>query len=243
MSVDIASLAKLQFAAGAGSRERAPSIQKLTQEFESIFLTQMLAVMRESVGSEGLFEGSTGQDIYDSMMDQALAKALASQGGIGLAGPLLRHLEGLDGEAGTAADNLGEAAVAVPGAAPEHVHLDALGRRLQDMVANFEVTSRPGWRRDPFTDEWAFHRGLDLAAPEGTEVLSATPGRVVFSGEQGGYGKTVIVEDRGNRVRYAHLKDIHVNEGEEVKAGQQLGEVGSTGRSTGPHLHLEVEKR
>lgn len=247
MSADLTAVAQIQFDRVSGSRERSPSLKKLTQEFEAIFLHQLLSVMRESVGSDGIFEESAGQDIYTSMMDQAVARALALQGGIGLAAPLLRHLEGAQAEAGEAGGKLDgvQGAAAVPPAAdPPPMQLAAAGRRLTAMVEEFEYSSGPGWRRDPFTAEWRYHRGLDLAAPEGTEVLSVTGGRVVFSGEQGGYGRTVIVEDsRGNRVRYAHLKDIHVQEGEEVQRGQKLGEVGSTGRSTGPHLHLEVEGR
>ncbi len=246
MSADLTAVAQIQFDRVSGSRERSPSLKKLTQEFEAIFLHQLLSVMRESVGSDGIFEESAGQDIYMSMMDQAVARALAMQGGIGLAAPLLRHLEGVQPEgepSGGAAEVVPAAAVPpAPEAAP--MQLAAVGRRLTAMVEQFEYSSGPGWRRDPFTAEWRYHRGLDLAAPEGTEVVSVAGGRVVFSGEQGSYGKTVIVEDsRGNRVRYAHLKEVHVREGEEVQRGQRLGEVGSTGRSTGPHLHLEVERR
>lgn len=242
MSVDLTTLAQLGFERSTAGRERAPSLQKLAQEFESIFLTQMLSVMRESVGGDGIFEESAGQDIYNSMMDQALGQALAARGGIGLAAPLLRHLEGV--ESGLNGNGTRQATAAVPVADPANLQVAAAGRRLQEMVQQFEVSSGPGWRTDPLTSEWAYHRGLDLAAPEGTAVPSVTGGQVVFSGDQGSYGKTVIVEDRGgNRVRYAHLKTIHVEEGELIKRGQLLGEVGSTGRSTGPHLHMEVEKR
>jgi murein DD-endopeptidase MepM/ murein hydrolase activator NlpD len=251
MSADLTAVAQIQFDRVSGSREQSPSLKKLTQEFEAIFLHQLLSVMRETVGSDGIFEESAGQDIYTSMMDQAVARALALQGGIGLAAPLLRHLEGAQAEAaeaGAMPEGVGGAAAVPrspdPSPDPAPIQLAAAGRRLTAMVEGFEYSSGPGWRRDPFTTEWRYHRGLDLAAPEGTEVLSVAGGRVVFSGEQGSYGRTVIVEDsRGNRVRYAHLKDIHVQEGEEVQRGQKLGEVGSTGRSTGPHLHLEVEGR
>lgn len=105
-----------------------------------------------------------------------------------------------------------------------------------------EVTDGFGLRRDPFGDGSAeFHAGQDIAAPRGTPVVSAADGTVSFAGQQNGYGNIVIV-DHGNGIstRYGHLSKIVVVEGQELKRGATLGEVGSTGRSTGPHLHYEV---
>jgi peptidoglycan hydrolase FlgJ len=103
------------------------------------------------------------------------------------------------------------------------------------------VTSKFGWRRDPLTGAAKFHKGVDLAMAYGTEVKAAAAGRVVFAGERGGYGNMVIVEHAGGQqTRYAHLSAGNVRAGETVDAGQVIGRVGSTGRSTGPHLHFEV---
>jgi murein DD-endopeptidase MepM/ murein hydrolase activator NlpD len=103
------------------------------------------------------------------------------------------------------------------------------------------VTSAFGWRQDPFTDKAKFHQGVDLRAAYGQEVHSAAAGRVVFSGEQGGYGTTVLVEHAdGTRTRYAHLSARLVEKGEELSAGQTLGRAGRSGRATGTHLHFEV---
>lgn len=103
-----------------------------------------------------------------------------------------------------------------------------------------------GWRTDPFTGERAFHAGSDLAAADGTPILAIADGVVVHAGYSGGFGGLVIIEHtvRGERVAsyYAHMWEtgIHVTEGQTVTAGQHIGDVGSSGRSTGPHLHLEV---
>jgi murein DD-endopeptidase MepM/ murein hydrolase activator NlpD/Rod binding domain-containing protein len=103
------------------------------------------------------------------------------------------------------------------------------------------VTSAFGWRRDPITGALRFHQGIDLRAAFGEAVTAAAAGRVVFSGEQGGYGTTVVIEhDNGIQTRYAHLSSALVRAGEIVKAGDILGRAGSSGRSTGPHLHFEV---
>lgn len=104
-----------------------------------------------------------------------------------------------------------------------------------------KVTSAYGWRRDPFTQATTFHRGVDVRAAAGDEVASAGAGRVVFSGTDGGYGRTVVVEHAdGRSTRYAHLSSILVDEGDEVTDGQTVGLVGQSGRATAPHLHFEV---
>jgi murein DD-endopeptidase MepM/ murein hydrolase activator NlpD len=104
-----------------------------------------------------------------------------------------------------------------------------------------EVTSAFGWRRDPFTNRLKFHQGVDLRAAYGQDVQAAGAGKVVFSGEQGGYGTSVVIEHRdGTRTRYAHLSAVTVERGDEVSAGETVGRAGRSGRATGTHLHFEV---
>ncbi len=108
-------------------------------------------------------------------------------------------------------------------------------------IKDFTMSSGYGYRRDPVYGAQRFHEGLDFAAPTGTEVYATADGRVEVADRKGGYGNVIDVAHGYNYVtRYAHLSKILVSEGEEVKRGQLIGYVGSTGKSTGPHLHYEV---
>jgi murein DD-endopeptidase MepM/ murein hydrolase activator NlpD len=102
-------------------------------------------------------------------------------------------------------------------------------------------SSNFGVRIDPFTGQRAFHDGIDFPAPVGTPVFAAASGTVVFAGVQPEYGKMVEI-DHGNGLvsRYAHASKLLVKEGDLVVTGQRIANVGTTGRSTGPHLHFEV---
>jgi murein DD-endopeptidase MepM/ murein hydrolase activator NlpD len=103
------------------------------------------------------------------------------------------------------------------------------------------ITSAYGWRSDPFTGKTAWHAGMDIAAATGEPVAACWDGQVVFAGRKGGYGNTVILEHQGGWCSvYGHLSQIEVAEGDSVPAGRKIAEVGSTGRSTGPHLHFEL---
>ncbi|MFZ5811277.1 MAG: peptidoglycan DD-metalloendopeptidase family protein [Thermodesulfobacteriota bacterium] len=103
------------------------------------------------------------------------------------------------------------------------------------------ITSSYGWRDDPFTKKTAWHAGIDVAASSGAPVAACWDGQVVFAGWKGGYGNTVILEHQGGwRSVYGHLSSIDVASGDSVAAGRKIAEVGSTGRSTGPHLHFEL---
>jgi murein DD-endopeptidase MepM/ murein hydrolase activator NlpD len=102
-------------------------------------------------------------------------------------------------------------------------------------------TSSYGFRFDPFTKRPAFHSGLDFAGAMMAPVYATAPGVVSFTGVRSGYGNTIEVDHgRGFKTRYAHLAKISVRPGQRVGLGQRLGGIGSTGRSTGPHLHYEV---
>ncbi len=105
----------------------------------------------------------------------------------------------------------------------------------------YRVSSKYGNRSDPFSRKAAFHSGTDMAAPHGSSVYSAGDGVVIFSGRNGGYGKVVKIKHAGGLISfYAHLSSYSVVKGQKVKAGSIIAKVGSSGRSTGPHLHFEV---
>ncbi|MBI4168944.1 MAG: peptidoglycan DD-metalloendopeptidase family protein [Acidobacteria bacterium] len=98
-----------------------------------------------------------------------------------------------------------------------------------------------GWRRDPFTGMRDFHQGLDLVAPLGTKIVAPADGIVTRVGPSGGFGQSVIIaHGYGIITRYGHLSSSNVRVGQRVKRGDVIGTVGSTGRSTGPHVHYEL---
>ena len=99
-----------------------------------------------------------------------------------------------------------------------------------------------GWRLHPILGSWLMHAGRDFAAPEGTPVVAALSGQVLSSGLAGGYGVAIELEHAEplRRTLYGHLSEIYVRSGQQVRQGEVIGRVGSTGLSTGPHLHFEL---
>ena len=124
--------------------------------------------------------------------------------------------------------------------------MDALERGLagipQVMPADIRsISSGFGFRRDPFTGGGAMHSGLDFRGPRGAPIHAAAAGRVSFVGVKSGYGNTVeISHGNGLMTRYAHMSRFNAKVGQKVDAAEVIGAIGSTGRSTGPHLHFEV---
>ena len=115
-------------------------------------------------------------------------------------------------------------------------------RLLFPLIGSAITSSHFGYRLHPVLGSWLLHAGRDLAAPEGTPVVVALAGRVVSSGLAGGYGLAIEVEHENPRRRtlYGHLSELYVKAGERVRQGEVIGRVGSTGLSTGPHLHFEL---
>lgn len=110
--------------------------------------------------------------------------------------------------------------------------------KLQWPVKNFVLTSGYGWRRG------RMHDGIDLSAKRGTPMYAAADGQVLFAERFAGYGNLIVIKHVGNFfTAYAHADSVHVKKGQKIKAGEQIGTVGNTGRSTGPHLHFELHKR
>jgi murein DD-endopeptidase MepM/ murein hydrolase activator NlpD len=113
------------------------------------------------------------------------------------------------------------------------------GRPVQDGW----ISSYFGRRADPFTGYSAVHKGLDFAGPEGTKVSTVAAGLVTFAGDRAGFGEMVeINHGNGLATRYCHNEKVLVKQGDMVRKGQEVALMGSTGRSTGPHLHFEVLK-
>ncbi|MGH7766498.1 MAG: M23 family metallopeptidase [Candidatus Binatia bacterium] len=127
--------------------------------------------------------------------------------------------------------------------------LNSLKSELEKMIASLptdwpatgRVTSGVGDRVSPLTGRIEFHSGIDIPNPIGTPVYAPGNATVEATGEMNGNGRTVVLNHgQGITTQYLHLSKIHVNQGQQVRKGQQIAEVGNTGRSTSPHLHYEV---
>ena len=203
-------------------------LKAVAAQFESMLVAQMLQEMRASMFDNG--DDASSAPLADSLFAE-LSLALSRAGGFGftesIAEPLLRQGD-VKPQGQQVLDTAAIDATRLPEMAP-------------GIVLPGRVSSAYGWRQDPLDASMRFHKGMDIALPHGHEVPAPREGRVVFAGEQPGYGRTVIVEHDGQmRTRYAHLSEIAVKAGDDVTPGQLLGKVGATGRATGPHLHLEV---
>jgi murein DD-endopeptidase MepM/ murein hydrolase activator NlpD len=123
----------------------------------------------------------------------------------------------------------------------DHVKNQARRFPIGNPLPGSETTSHFGYRKDPLLGTQAFHSGIDFRAEIGHRITAPAAGVVVTSSRQGGYGNMVEVRHKGGIItRYGHMNSIYVREGDTIDEGAILGEVGSTGRSTGPHLHYEV---
>lgn len=104
------------------------------------------------------------------------------------------------------------------------------------------ITSVFGWRNPEVSTVSKYHTGIDIAADEGTDIISATSGKVILASSKGAYGNHLKIQVEDVIIIYAHCLKLEVEEGEEIQQGQLIAKVGSTGNSTGPHLHFEIRK-
>ena len=196
-------------------------------QMQAMFMEELIKSMEQSVQAEGgLYGDSSSSEIYRGMVRQELAIAMSAD----LGGPLQQQLEeAIQDRADVSVPEIGEG---LP-----------LPRISEGLPVDGPITSRVGWRSDPLTGERRFHGGTDIAAPHGTPIQAVANGRVVESGPKGGYGNAIVIEtDDGRNMLYAHNLENHVKVGDRVRQGQTIGLVGSTGRSTGAHVHFEVSE-
>lgn len=207
-------------------RDRDQKLRKTCKDFESMFTYQLLRGMRKTVEKCDLFHGGRGEDIYESLLDQELAKSMAGLGEQSLAAVLYRDLHRRDPLLSAKDSSFSTAQTTGPLSPLQGV-----------------VSSGFGWREDPIHGGRRFHEGMDVAAREGAVVRASLDGRVLRSEFSESYGNVIEV-DHGNgfTTLYAHNKDNLVRRGDLIRAGDPLATVGSTGRSTAPHLHFEVRR-
>ncbi len=217
--------AKLKRAAARGDEG---GLRDAARQFEGYLVRSMVKQMREATASEGgLFSGSA-MSTWNDMFDQEIADRIVEGPGLGLADDLVSTMRARYGAGASSVSS-------VLGGGP-----DGWSWPLPSGTPG-RITSGFGHRDAPVAGASTDHRGLDLAAPEGTAVLAMASGTVVRAGAAAGYGNVVDV-DHGDGVvtRYAHQASLDVDVGDAVDAGARLGAVGTTGRTTGAHLHLEI---
>ena len=202
--------------------------------FESYMVEMMVKEMRRSV-PEGIFT-SGAMDMFSGLFDQEISQRIAESGGLGFE-KMMGDAMGV--QAGPKPDpsflkisEYRRPSVASPSASSAEMPVDG-----------GVVTSKFGARRDPFHGRKRAHKGLDIAAPQGTPIQPIRPGTVVSAGNRGGFGNVVVLDHGdGTTSLYAHCHELKVQKGDTVRRGDVIATVGSTGRSTGPHLHLEVHQ-
>ena len=203
-------------------------------------MSQMMQDSRMALAALGESATESTDTIVSTLGTLGIRPKLPDDLGDGIGGPLLPPQDGEDSS--TIVDDANQVYLALArfkaargaiDAAPIHKPLDGYSR----------ISSGYGNRKDPFTGGRAFHAGIDFSAPRGTLVLSAGYGKVTFVGERSGYGNVVeVTHSSGLISRYGHLSAFLVKEGQVVATGTPIAKVGSTGRSTGPHLHFEVRR-
>ena len=270
MTNDITALLERARQSAAAAQDGTPAsnddrqkLLRIAQEFESMLLVQVLRDMRKAGRwedeEEGEHSGFGAETLFETV-DVELASHLSRAQGLGLSTQLLAAFDRMQNGSPTAEairnirlqPDHAVVAPALPALpAPPEAPSTVVPETVFPSISNADaadvpavdgaVTSHFGWRRDPFTGRAKFHRGVDLAAVYGEEVQAARAGRVVFSGEQGGYGNTVVIEHQdGTKSRYAHLSAILVGSGTVVGAGEAVGRAGHSGRATGTHVHFEI---
>ena len=206
--------------------ERARNRKEAGEQFESFMFTFLAKTLRSTV-PDGPFSSGPMQT-FGELFDQEIGKRVGEGHAFGLSD---RLEDSLSSHGLTPAPTL-------PRPAPTRTRDDG---RTPAIGVEGRFTGGFGARVDPINGKKGFHPGVDIAAPAGTPIHAVREGKVVFAGPHGGYGNFIVV-DHGDGVltRYAHCQRIDVQVGQEIQANSVIGAVGTTGHSTGPHLHFEV---
>lgn len=207
--------------------DKAEQISRIATQFEEMLLSTLI---KDTFKNPSIFgEETPWMSTMSSLQPMLLSQYLAEQGGLGyrsiIEEQLLEKIRLMSPET------------------EENLKLDqTLRPRFSPSPPVSGSLSSPfGWREDPFNSQRAFHAGIDIAVPTGTSVQTIGPGKVAFSGHRPGYGEVVEIDHGDGLIsRYAHNQTNMVQTGDEVNSGAVIALSGSSGRSTGPHLHLEI---
>jgi murein DD-endopeptidase MepM/ murein hydrolase activator NlpD len=241
--------------------------RKVAAQFETLLLGELVKAMRASTAFSDEGDDAFAQGTYREMFDQSLVDAAV--GGLGMGDALVRQLGGSSGGAAQTIPNKpwipqAAAATSIPEQddrpwRPNPKKVRAANEATTAIGTTFDAgaptpglwpvdggnqSSDYGFRMHPIHNERRFHAGLDIAAPEGREIRAVQSGTVTFAGRHKGFGNMVeLRHPDGVVTRYAHASRLHVREGDVVDVGETIADVGSTGQSTGPHLHFEVREK
>ena len=208
--------------------------QKLLEQLQQFLLEQVAP-------PEELGDGEYPAELVPGMSEEQAAPsaALSLQAALGAVGAGSYQDRGADWKSGAGEElTQGESLPAAEGTTLAPYYLTA---SMWSPVSGL-VTSRFGWRLHPVSGEPDFHTGMDIAAAQGESIHAALPGVVEQTGYSESYGNFVILRHSDNlRTRYCHCSELLCHEGEVLRRGDRIALVGSTGISTGPHLHFEVE--
>lgn len=225
--------AKRRDAALSGDATQAGSIEAAALELQEMLQDNRLALAAIATAAT-----TSADEILGQLAEVGIRPDVPPLAAVG--GPYLPPRHGAD--APTLVDDANAAMAALARFKAARGALD-LAPVHQPLASTRRISSNFGNREDPFGGGRAFHAGMDFPAATGTAVLSAGHGTVTFVGRRSGYGKVVeITHAEGLVTRYAHLSAYLVKSGQVVGAGVPIARVGSTGRSTGPHLHFEVRR-
>jgi murein DD-endopeptidase MepM/ murein hydrolase activator NlpD len=201
-------------------------------------INRMMDESRIALATLGDAATSRTDEIVSTLAGIGIKPKLPSLDAVG--GPLLPAMDGP--ESSTLIDDANVVAAALERYRAARGAAD-LAPVHKPLVTATRTSSTFGNRKDPFTGRLAFHSGIDYAAPQRTKVLSAGAGVVTYVGQMSGYGNVVeVTHGNGLVTRYGHLSSFLAKEGQKVSTGTPIAKVGSTGRSTGPHLHFEVRR-
>jgi len=213
--IDIKKLHSDKVKSEKSANDPIEKMEKAARDFEALLIGEMFKVMRKSIQKTKLTKGGFGEEMFESILDGKISENLAKRDMLGIKKMLEKELL-------------------------SKINGGGLDNQSFSMPVFGKLTSGFGMRMHPITNKEAHHDGIDIALKEGTPIKASAGGKVVFSGEQKGYGKVIVVKNGDYETLYAHCSELLYKKGDNIKQGQKIALSGNTGVSTGPHLHFEV---